>query len=72
MEDCHEGVTYHAGSAKNTGGPGSRIGISLQPEQIYGAAAADADLRMAAPVDTGRARQLDIPGYSLPIVVHAD
>ena len=46
--------------------------VSLQPEQIHGAVAADADLRMAAPVDTRRARQLDIPGYSLPIVVHAD
>ncbi len=69
---CYEGVTYDASSANNTGVPGSRFGISMQPEQIHGAVAADADLRMAAPLDTRRSRQLDIPGYSVPVVVHAD
>jgi hypothetical protein len=58
---CHEGATFDASS--NTGVLGSRFGISLRPEQIHGAVAADADLRMVAPVDTRRARQLDIPGY---------
>jgi hypothetical protein len=69
---CHEGETCDARSANDTGVPGRRFGISLQPGQIDSAVAADADLRMAAAVDTRRAWQLDIPGYSLPVMVHAD